>query len=300
MESRTDPRVIAVVVTFNRRELVLRCLDALLGATVCPDHVIVVDNASADGTVTAIRSAHPSTKVTVIQAEDNLGPAEGFERGMVTAAQQASDWIMVLNDDCFVKRDTLQRLLAVAAHAQGRVAIISPVGHGGVVGNLWRHRTVPVRLSHLAGGNTPVDVDLVAFSSVIVRADVVRRFGGPRADYFIMWWEWEYCIRLRRQSYRIVVVPDVEVEHLTLGSSRGVSAWREYYQTRNHLRFVLDRRSVLDGVFWFVRQVKFVTATLLFMDQKATRIRFRILGTADALRGRMGRTVTPRTGVARN
>lgn len=110
----------------------------------------------------------------------------------------------------------------------------------------------------------------------------------------MMWWEWEYCLRLRSQGLRVLVVPRVRVLHDTIGSASGRSpAWRGYYQSRNHLRFVLDRGSLSDMAFWFAREAKFAAATLLRGDQKARRLRLRLAGAVDAVRGRMGRTVVP-------
>ncbi len=123
-----EPVVTAVVVTFNRRAVVLECLNKLLGAVVRPTHVVVVDNASSDGTAQAIRASHPD--VNVIEVGENLGPAGGLERGMSVASQQVCDWIMVLDDDCFVEPDTLQRLLSVAASSDGTVGIIAPMNRG--------------------------------------------------------------------------------------------------------------------------------------------------------------------------
>lgn len=286
--------VAAVIVTFNRREIVLECLAKLLGVKIAPDHTIVVDNASSDGTSSAIHAAFP--QVIVLEAEENLGPAGGFHRGMAEAFRLACDWIMVLNDDCFVEPDTLQGLLNVAASAEGDVGIIAPVSSGnGNLGNVWRHRLVPIA-SGSGGRAAPlVDVDQVTFSGALVRADLTERVGLPRSDYFMMWEEVEYCLRVREHGFRVLVVPGLRVRHDALGrATTGGSPWREYYQIRNHLRFVLERRSLVEGLYWLVRHVRFTVSTLAFQDRKAARIWLRLLGVVDAIRGRMGRTITPR------
>lgn len=287
------PVVTAVVVTFNRRDVVLKCLDRLLNAAAVPTHVLVVDNASSDDTAQVVRTAYP--RVTVIQTTENLGPAGGFERGMSEAAQLDCNWIMVLNDDCFVEPGTLRHLLDVAEHADDTVGIIAPTfreGDKDHLGHVWRHLPVSVLsdpVGHLA---RPVDVDMVTFSGPLIRSDLVRCLGAPRGDYFIMWEEWEYCLRLRRRGFRVISVPGCYIEHPG-GGSLGSPPWREYYQARNHLRTVLDRRDVVDILFWFGREAKIVTARALYANQKTVRIRLRLVGAVDAVRGRMGRTVTP-------
>ncbi len=286
-------KVAAVIVTFNRRDAVLECLRNLLSGEVSPDYAIVVDNGSTDGTGAAIRQAHP--QVTLVESTENLGPAGGFERGMSLAASLDCDWIMVLNDDCFVESNTLRELRMVATNADPTHAIIAPsVRHGGkhYVGFVWKHVPIPI----LADTSRPdaCHVDMVTFSGALIRTDVVRRVGVPRGDYFMMWEEWEYCLRLRRHGYRVLALPGVAVRHLSSDvRPRPATVWREYYQARNHLRFVIAHRNALDGLYWLIREIKFAIAALLYLDQKAARIRFQLLGTIDALRGRTGRTITP-------
>ena len=294
---RMESRVAAVVVTFNRREIVLECLSSLFSGTRRPDEVIVVDNGSSDGTADAIRARYP--KVRLLSMGENLGPAGGFNRGMRAALQLDCDWIMVLGDDVFLEADTLRSLLQVAAGADGTVAMVAPV----VPGNpprIWRHWAIslPVVPSHPGQSVPPIEVDMVVYNAPLIRADVVRQLGGPREDYVVTWWEWEYGLRLRQRGYRILILPDARVRHLALGSaalgpsSRVLAPWYGYYLARNHLRLILERRSVIDGLFWAFHQTKWL-ATLPERDHRGARVWFRLLGAIDALRGRMGRTVVP-------
>lgn len=288
------PLVAAVILTFNRRGVVLECIRRLQDASVAPAYTLVVDNGSADDTVGVIRTTYPGAMVN--RLEENLGPAGGFAVGMAQASRLDCDWIMVLNDDCFVQNDTLQRLLDVAGSADPRVGIVSPsfrLSDGDHMGYVWKHVPVPVIVSPADPVSGLVDVDLVTFSGVLVRADFVRRFGVPRSDYFMMWEEWEYCLRLRRQGFRVVTVPGCYAEHPG-GDSLALPPSREYYQARNYLRTVLCHRDLLDVLFWAGREVKTIGARVLAANQKGLRIRLRLLGIFDAFRGRMGRTIPPR------
>ncbi len=292
--------VAAVVVTFNRRDVVLRCLDRLLNAAAIPTHVVVVDNGSSDDTVQAIKTTHPDA--VVLQMTENLGPAGGFARGMVEAARLDCDWLMLLNDDCIVEPDTLRRLLDVAASADPRVGVVAPTfreGDADHVGLLWKHLPVSVYSNHVGQGSRPIDIDMVTFSGPLVRTDLVRRLGPPREDYFMMWEEWEYCLRVRRHGYRVVAVPGCYIDHPG-GGSLGSPPWREYYQARNHLRTVLDRRDPIDFLFWLGREIKVLAARLLYANRKGTRIQLRLRGAIHAVRGRMGRTVNPSTPIGQD
>jgi rhamnopyranosyl-N-acetylglucosaminyl-diphospho-decaprenol beta-1,3/1,4-galactofuranosyltransferase len=283
------PLVTAVVVTRNRCDRVLQCTEGLQRAHVAPARVVVVDNASQDDTAAVVTRLQPA--VELYRSARNLGPAGGFAVGMAAALTAPCQWVMVLNDDCLVETDTLRRLLEVAAEVDRQVAVVAPaVRHGGrvVAGYRWRHVAVPVRWAEADAHPAVVDVDLVTFNGALIRAEAVAAVGVPRADFFMMWEEWEYCLRLRRAGYRIVVAPGVQVEHLTLGSDGRSAPWRGYYQARNHLRWALEQRSVVDVGWWAVLQARLAAAAILWGDRKLARVWWRIRGAADALAGRMG------------
>src|SRR3954447_10197137 len=70
----------AIVVTFNRRELLAECLQALLEQTLAPDEIIVVDNASSDGTAEMVRERFPQARLEA--PTENIGGAGGFHHGL--------------------------------------------------------------------------------------------------------------------------------------------------------------------------------------------------------------------------
>ena len=285
--------VVAVIVTRNRRDVVLRCLEKLFSADASPGQVLVVDNGSTDGTADAIRKAFPA--VGVCGMGRNVGPAGGFAVGMDLASRLDPDWLFALDDDCFVERDTLACLLDTASRAPEAVAVLAPLtAHGGKrnVGYRWRNRPVPLTDN---GQQWPemVDVDMVTFTGALIRSSAVKSLGLPRADYFTMCWEWEYFLRLRRSGLRISVVPRASVHHDTLGSPpRASTPSRGYYQARNGLRLALDRGRLVEVLHWGIREVKLVGGILLFLDRKGTRLRLRLRGAVDAMRGRMGQRVS--------
>ena len=107
---------------------------------------------------------------------------------------------------------------------------------------------------------------------------------------FLMFEEWDYCLRIHKARFNIVTVLDVATSHLFAGSTGNSSPWRGYYQTRNHLAMVLERRSMRELFWWGFRQVKFSVGVLLYLDSKRERLRFRALGAWPGFRGRLGRT----------
>jgi len=104
-----SPRVAAVVVTYNRRDLLLESLAAVLAQTRAPDKVIVVDNASEDGTAAAVRDRFPS--VHLAELRRNSGGAGGFAGGMALALADGADLIWLMDDDTVPEPGALSALL---------------------------------------------------------------------------------------------------------------------------------------------------------------------------------------------
>ena len=111
------PKVIAVVVTYNRRDLLLESLAAVLAQTRAPDQVIVVDNASEDGTAAAVRDQFPA--VHLAELRRNSGGAGGFAGGMALALADGADLIWLMDDDTVPEPGALAALLGARDRMAG-------------------------------------------------------------------------------------------------------------------------------------------------------------------------------------
>ncbi len=108
-----EPKVCAVVVTHNRLALLRECLSALEAQTRRPDRVLLVDNASTDGTGDALRAEFPA--VELVSLPDNRGGAGGFQAGLEAAQAGEEEWFWLMDDDTIARSDALAALLAASA-----------------------------------------------------------------------------------------------------------------------------------------------------------------------------------------
>ena len=264
------PRVIAVILTHNRREgATRRCIEVLQQSRP-PDLVILVDNASTDGTVEQIAERFP--QVVILRLSENLGPAGGFAAGFNAAMQHGCDFIWALDDDVVVSSRCLEHLLAEVADARPRVLF-------------------PTRL--------PTDQKHgVAWRAMLIPAEIVRKVGLPRADLFWHLEDTEYFLHRIRDlgGYEIAVSTRAAVWHGTHRPRRGFPGWKLYYQTRNSVFY----RFHLKKSWW--RRLKTVVriggrmAVIFVREEHGPRKAWMMArGFVDGLFGVLGKTVDPRS-----
>ena len=103
--------VAVVVVTYNRRELLRRVMHALFDSVPSPDRLIVVDNASTDGSAAMARAVDGPVPVEVVALPANTGGAGGFHAGIAAALDAGADWVWLMDDDGRPDAACLARLL---------------------------------------------------------------------------------------------------------------------------------------------------------------------------------------------
>lgn len=240
--------VAAVVVTWNRRELLEQSLTAILGQDPAPDRLVVVDNASTDGTSDLVAQRFPGAEL--ITCTTNTGGAGGFALGLAAALDDSTgpavDAVWLMDDDTIPQPGALAAL--VSARERYAVEPGGPPGHPVVVASRvqWvdgrEHpmntpRTKPgvatgERASALAVGCVPIRT--ASFVSILVDAARVREVGLPVADFFLWNDDFEYSARLVR-GRRALACPASVVRHQTraFGGTDVDPGPRFYYEVRN-------------------------------------------------------------------
>ncbi len=208
------PSVTAAVVTYNRKDLLVEGVDAILRQTHPVDRVYVIDNASTDGTEELFRGR---SDVEYVRLEGNLGGAGGFARAVEIARESGSDWIWLMDDDAEPVPDSLERLLAAPVAADpATVAVCSKVEYasGGIDANQrghFRRRLLPLAEGEYRPGHYP-SLGFLSFVGSLVRTEVALREALPRADFFVWGDDVEYSFRLRRHG-EIRLVPESVILH---------------------------------------------------------------------------------------
>ena len=242
------PRVIAVVVTYNRRELLLESLAAVHAQSRPPDAVIVVDNASTDETPAAVRSRYPAAALAELAR--NTGGAGGFACGMALALADGADLVWLMDDDTVPEPHALRALLEARGRHPGRppalVAsrVIWTDGRPHPM-NTPRAKPFASKAERAAAAATGcVPIRSASFVSVLVDASVSRERGLPQADYFLWNDDFEYTTRLLRGQAGLLCPASVVVHKTAVfGSTDADPGPRFFYEVRNKV-WILRTRSL--------------------------------------------------------
>ena len=239
--------ICAVVVTFNRMALLRQLLEAYARQVDPPFRLLIVDNASTDGTCEKLQDEGWLSRpdVELLALPENTGGAGGFASGIEYAFKQGADWVWMMDDDAIPYPDALQELMRVAvdpsniygslAVSEGETSWLTTVLNP-YLGEVSQAAEVP----ELA------EVQSLPFLGFLIHRNLVERIGLPDAGFFIAADDIEYCVRAQRAGARILVAGKSRIEHprsrpykiRVFGHTLTCLAlppWKRYYDTRNRL-----------------------------------------------------------------
>jgi GT2 family glycosyltransferase len=293
-QTRKQPlKVLAVVVTWNRKVLLERCLRAIQAQTRAVDGIILIDNGSTDGTPEYLKAAGliPSPTILYLRSPTNDGPAAGFAGGCDAAMKQGCDFIWIMDDDVIPDFDALEHLISAYEEnfadpkSVGFLAsiVVAPDGNPMNVPEV-DFRPLP---NGYPGWNQLLDKGMVkirqaTFVSVLFPGTTIEDFGLPKKEFY-MWGEdsdYTLAVSLERPCYQ---VGNSCVTHCR-ASSAAPSAQREtnparipllYYFYRNQIylrRRYYRRRQLINELIASARAVWFVLTSRPFIASRARAV----------------------------
>ncbi|RAP45110.1 MAG: hypothetical protein BZ135_06500 [Methanosphaera sp. rholeuAM6] len=265
--------VCAVVVTFNRKELLIKCLNSLINQSLQPEAIYIVDNNSTDKTEelllekqyipelpesydkkTVMQTTKNNVKIKYIRLSKNVGGAGGFYEGVKSAYEDNYDWVWIMDDDAFPTKTCLE-CLKPYYNLEDTVALASlKVDMDDNI--LYHHRGyfnfshgLPIQ-EHITEEDTLTeltDIDMASFVGLLIKKEAIKQVGYPKKEFFIHADDLEYCIRLRTVG-KIKLVNRSIIKHAE-GSVKGTfkksvlgitvdrrpydKLWINYYMQRN-------------------------------------------------------------------
>lgn len=242
----SKPVVVAVVVTYNRRELLETTLAGIAGGTDVPDAVVIVDNASTDGTAEFLREYHSGLVTDVVTLNANVGGAGGFVVGMERAVlDHRADHVWIMDDDTEPQPGALREALDVSEAYQQEAGetpafiasrVVWSDGRDHPMNRMRPRMRANAESRSKAARIGAIQIRSASFVSVLIRADVIRRHGLPIADYFIWNDDLEYTARVSRHATALATNASVANHHTKVFGDAGADPGpRFYYEVRNKI-----------------------------------------------------------------
>jgi len=257
--------VCAVVVTYNRKKLLLECLDALCKQTRPVDAIYIIDNFSSDGTPELLLengyidklppenlsepfemevTPNDKPKVYYVRMHENTGGAGGFHEGVKRGYERGYDWLWLMDDDAEPYLDSLEKLskyfqMKDVVGLAGKV--IRPdnsiaIYHRGTVDYSKMFPVIQTPLNLNDYDKDICDIHTASFVGILVKSEAISKIGYPIKEYFIHHDDIEYCLRLL-QVGKIKLIPQSIILHKEASHQPGriplSKLWLQYYGLRN-------------------------------------------------------------------
>ncbi|GAA2530231.1 glycosyltransferase family 2 protein [Microbacterium mitrae] len=273
--------VAAVVVTFNRLDKLKTVISSIEAQTLQPSTLIIIDNASTDGTDQYLSSLTSTLNVEIVTMKENTGGAGGFAEGMSRGYRAGADHVWIMDDDCYPSETALQNLVVGFDEAVAELGPDVPFACSAVkfVDDTLCEMNNPVptwdwgRL--LIKGQQNVMVTSCSFVSVLIPRWAIAEYGLPYSEYFIWFDDKEYTMRLTHRCPGVQVLDSV-VTH-DMGENKGVNfadvnsknVWKFAYGVRNESSYLLHHRGFLYYVEFGMR---------LFVSLRRGRVAIQLRG----------------------
>lgn len=244
-------KIIAVVVTYNRKELLKENLNALLNQSYKDFDILLIDNASTDGTKEYVKEEIENNKVTYINTGKNLGGAGGFNFGVKEAIERGYNYAWLMDDDTIPTKTALESLVNKTELLKEDFSFLSSLCK-------WTDGTIAKMNKQVITQDSIEDfekihnnlllVERASFVSFYVNLEVAKKIGLPYKEFFIYGDDWEYCLRLNTikpgyLDFDSVVIhkmaSNVGADIYNVGKDR---IKRQYYNYRN-LTFAFKKLS---------------------------------------------------------
>ena len=267
-KTKKQPKVSIVFVNWNGKKYTLDLIKSIKKINYSNYDIIIVDNASTDGSQKEIKRKYGKS-VTLIENKENLGLTEGTNVGLKEGLKRSSKYILTLNNDMVVEKNFLNFLVdSMEKHQE--VAVSTPIIYYMNPKNIiWC-----AGCKYLIKGFKPLNQGELDYGQankekyvdgcdcvLMMRSDVLKEKGLLESKFFFIHELPEWCLRVTKGGYKCLFVPKSKVWHKVEVSLKGNEKESEifvYYNTRNWLLTVKKNKS-----FFYFLLVLLLESTIL-------------------------------------
>lgn len=300
------PKVHIVILNWNGWQDTIECVESCLRLRYDSYEIVIVDNASSDGSERILRDKFP--QVTIAQTGDNLGYSGGNNVGIRYALAHGAEYVWLLNNDTKVDPAALEEMVRIAkvdttvGMVGPKILLYSRPGHLNCIGSTINLRTGQPSLIGLGeeddGRFDDVrEMDTLSGCSLLVRKEVIDTVGLMDERFFLFYEETDWILRAKRAGFKMMYVPGARIWHKVSASVGGhQSPLMLYYMMRNNPLLMRNNVSapafvVFIAIFLcFVVPKKIINVLLLNRDRRYQKMTAILRGVRDFFCGRFGRS----------
>lgn len=299
----------AVIVTYNRKELLSQNIEMLLKQTMTVDSIIIVDNCSSDGTYEYLKNCGWTTEPFLyLKTETNIGGAGGFYTGVKAAYEAGADWIVLMDDDGRMADEHTMEILYRAARklydenrGERKLFVNALVQKGELLSFKIDHMYTAVE-AMMAAKNGLIEGAANPFNGTLISRELVSDIGYPKKEFFIKGDEVDYKQRALDAGAYVGTVTEAKyihprpetVEKTVLGVKVPFfveAPWKEYYAARN-FTYMYKLQEWYKGILFELIFVKLL-AVISLKCKKMETIKMLFKGVYDGWKGNLGVKVKP-------
>ncbi|MFA5777687.1 MAG: glycosyltransferase family 2 protein [Parcubacteria group bacterium] len=208
-------KIFVIILNYNGKDAIKHCLDSVF----CSDYpnleAVVVDNDSKDGSFELAKNLYP--KFHFIKNATNSGFSAGNNVGIRFALEKMADYIFLLNNDAFLEKDTLSKLVESAENS--KAGIFSPIIYN-ESGNIWFSggkiiwsKMRAIHINERPNKKDAFSTQYVTGCAMLVKKEVFKKIGLLSEDYFLYYEDADFCLRAKKEGFDSMVVPTAKVIH---------------------------------------------------------------------------------------
>jgi len=295
--------ICVVLVTFNRKDLLLKCIGLLKLQSYIYINILIIDNASSDNSYEYISNQinFIQNNIKWIRLENNIGGAGGFYEGIKYALEQDAEYIWMMDDDGYPAEDCLEKLYN--SLLKKKLDAISPLqininDHNQLAFPVWVNKKQVRGHIDQIPKDTFIEKEANLFNGLLMHRSVVEKVGLPRKEFFIRGDEVEYTKRFLKNNIKFGTLTSAKFYHPSDDTERvsclfgkvvirdAHSDFKNYYMFRNRaVAFIEDGNALL-------LPLDFIRYSYYFLIHKKfnwSGLKLWCIATYDGIKGKLGR-----------
>lgn len=301
-------RVGIVICNYNKSEMVLKCIEAVLEQKYTDFDLYIVDNGSTDDSVLSIKNSYEG-KLTLIENSENLGGSGGFNTGLRAAYNNGYDYLMCVDNDAFLDENAVGELVdfldkhdecGMAASKIYHLEQPDTVQNFGQIVDFENFATIANHRGDTEDGSMPefLYVDAVPACSLMVKRSTIDKIGFLPEENFLYWDDTEWGYKCNLAGMRVASVGSSKTLHSMGARAEDVNTFPMYYSWRNWINFFIKytpEERLVDMALAFLSDI-FEIQYEGFIKDEFMKAKTVMIAYDDAIHGRLGKADSSKYG----